>query len=84
MEVMIRFQVRCYVDGLPGELQEVDAETEIEAAEEICGGPLTSTPRMQVFCRAEVRRQAKPNKPSFLRRAIRACNKRRGKRGNVR
>ena len=62
---MTAFQVRCYSHGAPGkELQTVEAATALEAAEKICGGPLTAIHRQQVHRRAEV--QSKPGKRSFF------------------
>jgi hypothetical protein len=44
---MTAFLVRRFVGGKPEvELRAVEAETEIEAAERICGGPLSIAPRL--------------------------------------
>jgi hypothetical protein len=49
---MTAFQVRCYSNGAPGkELQTAEAATALEAAEKICGGPLTAIHRQQVHWR---------------------------------
>ena len=64
---MTAFLVRRYIGGKPEvELRRVEAETEIEAAERICGGPLSVAPRPMEFCRAEVRRQSTPERRTFF------------------
>src|SRR3974390_1115653 len=49
-QAMTAFLVKRYIGGW----RRVEAETEIEAAERICGGPLSVAPRPMEFCRAEV------------------------------
>jgi len=64
---MTTFLVRRFNNGKPEvELRRVEAETEIEAAERICGGPLSDARRPMEFCRAEVRRQSTPERRSFF------------------
>jgi hypothetical protein len=64
---MTAFLVRRFNGGKPDvELRRVEAETDIEAAERICGGPLSDAPRLMTFCRAEVRRQSAPERRTFF------------------
>ena len=64
---MTAFLVRRYNAGKPElELRRVEAETDIEAAERICGGPLSAGPRPMAFCRAEVRLQSTPERRTFF------------------
>jgi hypothetical protein len=64
---MTAFLVRRYNAGKPEvELRRVEAATDIEAAERICGGPLSAGPRPMTFCRAEVRLQSTPEKRTFF------------------
>jgi len=55
---MPQYKVRKYSDaGVPdAELLDVEAPSEKEAAEKVCGVPLTAGPRAAMYMRADVRR----------------------------
>ena len=61
--LMTEFVVRRFNNwGVPEiEMVHVEADTEQEAAEKVCGIALTSTPRSQMYLRADVRTAQRMN-----------------------